>query len=55
MVVMEAEADDRAQALQDEVRRGGGVEVLVVGEDQLSALPLLRHLRAGGVAGRGRP
>ncbi len=50
MVVMEAEADDRAQALQDQVRRSGGVQVLVVGEDQLSALPLLRHLRAGGVA-----
>jgi KDO2-lipid IV(A) lauroyltransferase len=36
--------------LQDQLRSRGGVKVLVVGEDQLSALPLLRHLRAGGVA-----
>jgi phosphatidylinositol dimannoside acyltransferase len=50
MVVMEAEPDARARALQDEVRRRGGVEVLIVGEDPLSALPLLRHLKAGGVA-----
>ncbi|HVJ14239.1 MAG TPA: lysophospholipid acyltransferase family protein [Polyangiaceae bacterium] len=50
MVVMEAEADDRARALQDQVRRSGGVDVLIVGNDQLSALPLLRHLKAGGVA-----
>jgi lauroyl/myristoyl acyltransferase len=50
VIVMQAEADARARALHDEVRARTGVEVLIVGDDQLSALPLLRHLRAGGVA-----
>jgi KDO2-lipid IV(A) lauroyltransferase len=50
MIVMQAEADPGARALQDEVRRRSGIEVLAVGSDALSALPLLRHLRSGGVA-----
>lgn len=50
VVVMQAEADARARALHDEVRSRTGVEVLIVGDDELSALPLLRHLRSGGVA-----
>ncbi len=49
MIVMQAEADSAARALQDQVRARTGVQVLLVGEDALSALPLLRHLRAGGV------
>jgi KDO2-lipid IV(A) lauroyltransferase len=50
VIVMQAEADARARALHDEVRTRTGLEVLIVGDDELSALPLLRHLRAGGVA-----
>jgi KDO2-lipid IV(A) lauroyltransferase len=50
VLVMAAERDPAARALHDEVRQRGGVEVLAVGETPLDALPLLRHLRAGGVA-----
>jgi lauroyl/myristoyl acyltransferase len=50
VVVMQGEADARARAFHDQVRARSGVEVLIVGDDELSALPLLRHLRAGGVA-----
>lgn len=49
-VVMEAEPDPGARALHDEVRRRAGVEVFTVGEGPLDGLPLLRHLRGGGVA-----
>ncbi len=49
MIVMQAEADEGARGLSDEVRARTGVQVLLVGEDELSALPLLRHLRSGGV------
>jgi KDO2-lipid IV(A) lauroyltransferase len=50
MVVMWAERDARARALHDEVRQKSGVRVLHVGAHPLDALPLLRHLRAGGLA-----
>ncbi len=50
VIVMQGEPDARARAFHDDVRTRTGVEVLTVGEDELSALPLLRHLRAGGVA-----
>ncbi len=50
VLVMAAEPDARARALHDEVRRRAGVTVLSVGETPLDALPLLRHLRQGGVA-----
>lgn len=50
VLVMAAEPDPAARALHDQVRRRSGVEVLAVGETPLDALPLLRHLRAGGVA-----
>jgi KDO2-lipid IV(A) lauroyltransferase len=50
--VMVAEAPERdasVRAIQDEVRRGHGVAVAHVGDDPLSALPLARHLRGGGI------
>jgi lauroyl/myristoyl acyltransferase len=50
VLVMEAEPDAEARALHDEVRRRSGVEVLAVGATELDALPLLRHLKRGGVA-----
>lgn len=49
-LVMEAEPDPGARALHDEVRRRAGVEVFAVGEGPLDGLPVLRHLRGGGVA-----
>jgi KDO2-lipid IV(A) lauroyltransferase len=50
VLVMAAEPDPNARALHDSIRRSAGVEVLSVGETPLDALPLLRHLRGGGVA-----
>jgi len=50
LLVMAAERDAAARALHDRVRKRAGVEVLAVGETPLDALPLLRHLRHGGVA-----
>jgi lauroyl/myristoyl acyltransferase len=49
LIAMRAEEDARARALHDGVRRRGGVRVAHVGEHPLDALPLLHHLRAGGV------
>jgi KDO2-lipid IV(A) lauroyltransferase len=49
MIAEEPEADPAARSIQDEARRAHGVMVAHVGEDPLSALPLARHLRAGGV------
>ena len=49
MIVMQPEADERAQTLHDEARKRGGVEIVHAGDDPLSSLPLLRHLRGGGV------
>jgi KDO2-lipid IV(A) lauroyltransferase len=49
MVAEAAERDASARAIQDEVRRGQGVAVTHVGDNPLSALPLVRHLRGGGV------
>ena len=48
LIVMRAEADDRAQSLHDEARKRGGVLIVHAGDDPLASLPLLRHLRAGG-------
>jgi len=50
VLVMEPEPDAEARAMHDEVRRRAGVEVLSVGATPLDALPLLRHLRTGGLA-----
>jgi phosphatidylinositol dimannoside acyltransferase len=48
MVVMEEERDARAQAIQDGPRATWGAKVVHVGGDPLSALPILRHLKAKG-------
>lgn len=48
VMVMEGERDPRAREIQDRARRAaGGVSVVHVGEDPLSSLPLIRHLRDG--------
>jgi lauroyl/myristoyl acyltransferase len=49
LVVMEREQDDAARQMHDQTRRRSGVRVVHVGDDPLSSLPLLRHLRAGGL------
>jgi KDO2-lipid IV(A) lauroyltransferase len=49
MIVMQPEADGRAQSLHDEARKRGGIVIVHAGDDPLASLPLLRHLRAGGV------
>jgi len=50
MLVMEAERDEEAQELHDNARRISGLKVVRVGgSDPLAALPLLRHLRSGGI------
>lgn len=48
-VAMSAETDPRARRLHDGVRRRGGVRVVHVGEHPLDAMPLLRHLKRGGM------
>ncbi len=50
VMVMASEPDPSARDLHDDVRRRAGVQVLSIGADPLAALPLLRHLRGGGVA-----
>jgi phosphatidylinositol dimannoside acyltransferase len=49
MVVMLAEPNEAARKLHDAVRQRSGVRVMHVGEHPLDALPLLRHLKGGGV------
>jgi KDO2-lipid IV(A) lauroyltransferase len=49
MLVMEPERDEAARAIQDEARRARGHRIVHVGADPLASLPLLRHLRGGGV------
>jgi KDO2-lipid IV(A) lauroyltransferase len=49
VIVMQAEPDARAMKLQDHARESAGVNVAHVGGDPLASLPLLRHLREGGV------
>lgn len=48
-IVMQREQDADAQALHDEIRRRHGVTVLAIGDSSLDALPVLRHLRQGGL------
>ncbi len=50
VVVMAAERDRGARELSDAYREKRGLRVMHVGGDPLSAMPLLRHLRDGGVA-----
>jgi KDO2-lipid IV(A) lauroyltransferase len=49
MIVEHAERDLSARDIQDAARRAHGLLVAHTGEDPLSALPLARHLRRGGV------
>jgi lauroyl/myristoyl acyltransferase len=49
MVVMLAEPNEAARKVHDAVRERSGVRVMHVGEHPLDALPLLRHLKGGGV------
>jgi lauroyl/myristoyl acyltransferase len=49
IVVMLAEPDAAARKVHDAVRERSGVRVVHVGDHPLDALPLLRHLRGGGV------
>ncbi len=49
MIVEAAERDPAANAIQDEARRAHGLRVAHVGDDPPSALPLVKHLRDGGV------
>jgi lauroyl/myristoyl acyltransferase len=49
MIVEATERDAAANAIQDDARQAFGVRVAHVGDDPLSALPLVRHLREGGV------
>jgi KDO2-lipid IV(A) lauroyltransferase len=49
MIVEQAERDPVARAIQDEARREQGLLVAHAGDDPFSALPLLRHLRGGGI------
>jgi len=48
-IVMQREHDAEAQALHDEIRRRHGVTVLAIGDSSLDALPVLRHLKQGGL------
>lgn len=49
IVAMVGEPDAAARSLHDAVRAKSGVRVVHVGAHPLDALPLLRHLREGGV------
>jgi len=49
LIVMNRERDARAQRIQDQVRDRAGIRFIHVGGDPLDALPLLAHLRKGGV------
>ncbi len=49
MIAEERERDPTSRSIQDEARRASGLLVAHVGEDPLSALPLVQHLRSGGV------
>jgi lauroyl/myristoyl acyltransferase len=48
-IVMEREPSASAQAFHDAVRMRQGVAVLTIGETELDALPVLRHLKRGGL------
>ena len=49
VVVMLAEPDAAARKMHDAVRERSGVRVMHVGDHPLDALPLLKHVRGGGV------
>ncbi len=49
VIVMNHERDERAQRIQDGARDRAGIRLIHVGRNPLDALPLLHHLRRGGV------
>lgn len=49
MIAMQREANSAAREFQDILRLRRGIEIAHVGESAFEGLPLLRHLRAGGV------
>jgi lauroyl/myristoyl acyltransferase len=49
VVVMLAEPDEQARKIHDSVRERTGVRVMHIGDHPLDSLPLLRHVRNGGV------
>ena len=49
IIVMRPERDARARELTDTIRKRAGVRIAHLGDDPLAALPLLAHLRKGGV------
>jgi KDO2-lipid IV(A) lauroyltransferase len=50
MIVMRRERHEGARKLQDSMREAqGGVHIVHVGDDPLASLPVMRHLRDGGV------
>jgi phosphatidylinositol dimannoside acyltransferase len=48
-IVERPESDEGARVIQDGARRRHGLKVIHVGEDPFTALPLVHHLRQGGV------
>lgn len=50
LLVMEEERDPEASRFEDELRRKRGLGVVRLGHHPLAALPVLEHLRQGGVA-----
>jgi phosphatidylinositol dimannoside acyltransferase len=48
-VLMAREPNEKAREVSDDTRRRTGIRVVHVGDDPLSSLPILRHLRGGGV------
>jgi len=49
LIAMSREPDAAARALHDSVRARSGVSVAHLGEHPLDSLPLLRHLKQGGI------
>src|SRR5271165_5539699 len=50
MIVMQRERDPGAMELQDAIRQAlGGVQIVHVGGDPFASLPLMQHLRDGGI------
>lgn len=50
MLVMQREADTEARQVQDQHRNERGLRVLHIGDHPTDALPLIAHLKKGGVA-----
>jgi len=50
LLVMEDERDPAAARFEDELRQRRGLGVVRLGQSPLAALPVLEHLRAGGIA-----